>query len=180
MKGRGAYPKDRKRLNGNELKVLQLLISNSNEPTLPSEIEELLDWDPRKTSNATSMLHGMDLIKASDYKVTLTEEEWGIKATGKAPFYWIGKEGQPIYKRAVYALEHFGSLASIFQRELDFELSLYPFRMLRKVTVMAQILNFNQATIVLEVSGAGLTSEELAEVTILSKQNPVKVTFESA
>lgn len=113
MKGRGAYPKDRKRLNGNELKVLQLLISNSNEPTLPSEIEELLDWDPRKTSNATSMLHGMDLIKASDYKVTLTEEEWGIKATGKAPFYWIGKEGQPIYKRAVYALEHPVDLLSL-------------------------------------------------------------------
>jgi len=179
MKGRGAYPKDRKRLNGNELKILQLLISNPNEPTLPSEIEEILDWDPRKTSNATSMLHGMDLIKASDYKVTLTEEEQGLKFTGKAPHYWIGKEGQPIYDRALYALSHFGSLASIFQRELDFELNLYPFRMLRKVTVMGQILNFSQQTIVIEI-GAGLSSEEYSEVMILSKQNPVKVTFESA
>jgi len=180
MKGRGAYVKGRKTLNKNEMKCLELLMQCSHLPLKNQDIVLTLEWSDRKVANALSNLHGMDLIKASDYKVTLTEEEEGIKFTGKAPHYWIGKPGEPIYKRAQYVLENNGTLQNIFLRELDFDLNLFPFRLLRKVTFLAPILNYSADTLVIDCSSLRLTSEELADIELLSHQKKVKVTLESS
>jgi len=180
MKGRGAYVKGRRTLNANELRVLKRMIDDPTQRFKGRHFVVEFAWSDRKVANALSNLHGMDLIKSSAYQLTLTEEEQGVVWKGKAPEYWIGLPGQPIHYRAKYVLENHGSLQKIFQRELDYDLNLFPYRLLRKVTFLAPILNYSADTLVIDCSSLRLSPEELGDLAILASQEKVKVTLESS
>jgi hypothetical protein len=178
MKGRGAYVKDKKRLNDNEFTVLKKLFEDPVVSYRGHDLVEMFGWSDRKVANALSNLHGLDLIKSSKYELTLTEDEKGVRWEGSAPHYWVGNVGQPIHKRAQYVIENKGSLQNILSGEMDFELHLYPFRLLRKVTVLSQIISITGKDVVLELLN-DLTDQEVIDLELLANQK-VRVTFESS
>ena len=133
------------KLSSDELTVLKELFSKPdfNERRNTRTIGEALKWSDRKTDQSLSRLHGMDLIKGGKKSRIFTDEELQLVHNPKNPQYWIGKIGEPIYKRAQHAIENNGNIMKFFyENDFDFDLSLYPKDGRRKTSVVGKIYSF--------------------------------------
>jgi len=167
-------------LSSDEMTVLKEIMTKSTfkEKRNTRSIGTALKWSDRKTDQSISRLHGMDLIKGGKKSRMFTEEERELKYDAKNPQYWIGKMGEPIYKRAHFALENSGNISIFFsEKDFDFELYLYPRDGRRKTSMLGMISNF--ASVDLSINHLPLNQLQHEIVLQLRSNDRIKVTLET-
>lgn len=117
---------DKTKLDSFELGVLKIIYDAEN-PLKASDIRKVLGCGDRKASATLSRLVGMDLVKSSEYKAMLTDEETQAFDMSHVPQYFIPhRQGDPWRSRATLVINRFGSLKGL--GDYQFGLDLWPLR----------------------------------------------------
>lgn len=127
-------------------------------------------------SGFLSNLKGLDLIKSTGDDSMLTDEELRVAEEAGTYEYWVGGEGQPLYRRAEHVIEERGNLAQIIQGYYRFDLPLWPARPERIITMKALIVQQDQHRICLEYN---IPDAKLIKLAELTDQREVLVSIES-
>jgi len=184
-KGRGAFvdPLTTFRLNQGELDILTLMMSaktihpDTTDRHTSSGWADLLTIPEHRVSGYLSRLKGMDLVKSTGDKMTLTEDEQVMADGFYAPWiYWVGLPGEPIYKRAELVLANHGKLDNIKDMSMQFGLPLWPQRLEKIVTMRTTLSNLQDQEITINFN---INEEKMLKLIALKQQGEVMVTIES-
>jgi len=127
MKGQGAdVPIDKKRLDPRQFTYLKFLFDTEGSKSA-RRIQNAFKHTDREASSTLSLLVGMDLIKSSEYRIILTDDERQMFTASRTPEYFVPiDEGSPWRRRAKYVIDNEGRLAGL--HEMQFGLKLWPYR----------------------------------------------------
>jgi len=117
---------EKKKLDPFELAVLKFVYEVVPEVTA-KKVEGAFGCGDRKASATLSKLVGMDLVKSSEYRTMLTDEETKKFETTHTPIYFITRGSRnPWELRAKLVIEIHGYLRGL--DEMQFGLNMWPLR----------------------------------------------------
>ena len=117
---------EKKKLDAFELAVLKFVYEVVPDVTA-KKVEGAFSCGDRKASSTLSKLVGMDLVKSSEYRTMLTDEETKRFETTHTPIYFITRNTRnPWELRAKLVIEIHGYLRGL--DEMQFGLNMWPLR----------------------------------------------------
>lgn len=142
-KGTGAnVDTEKSKLSDYEWILLEFFINRIGEAYTAKQILDIsdndIDIDIRKISSTLSNLVGMDLIKSTNYRMTMSEEEQKKWEPSQEPKYFMSERGTPWYERAGQVLGDNGKLKILSQ--LSFGLDLFPNRKITRFEIEFPII----------------------------------------
>jgi len=117
---------EKKKLDPFELAVLKFVYEVVPDVTA-KKVEGAFSCGDRKASSTLSKLVGMDLVKSSEYRTMLTDEETKKFETTHTPIYFITRgSNNPWELRSKLVIEIHGYLRGL--DEMQFGLNMWPLR----------------------------------------------------
>jgi hypothetical protein len=177
-KGRGAYldPLVKTKLDAGELSLLKAMMKIPIAALPSSAWAEKMTLPEHIISGFLSNLKGLDLIKSTSDGTMLTEEEIKIADETGISAFWIGGEGQPLYKRADHVIDSMGSLDKIIKGYYQFDFPLWPNRPEKIVTLRGSLTDVRDKQIILHFN---IDEAKMLKLIDLSTQKEVLVSIES-